>query len=149
MLRQRCRTERRSQDVIEKSCGVFDSGVETSIAVPPSQIPSGGHLEVHVDSDWTGDAATCRNTCGVIVRRGRHLLRHSSKAQNVMALCCAESDYNALTRGRCSVLDLQSLFVDGNLKLQLPLHTDFSSGKTVASRRGADKSTRLIQTRML
>ena len=36
------------------------------------------HLEVHVDSDWAGDTATRRSTTGVIVRRGQHLLRHSS-----------------------------------------------------------------------
>ena len=44
---------------------------------------------------------------------------------------------------------LQSLFADWNLKLQLSLHTDSSSAKAVASRRGTGKSTRHIQTRML
>ena len=37
----------------------------------------------------------------------------------------------------------------GNWKLQVPLHTDSSSAKAVASRRGAGKSTRQTQTRML
>ena len=36
-----------------------------------------------------------------------------------------------------------------NLKLQLSLHTESSSAKAVASRRGAGKSTRHTQTRML
>ena len=47
------------------------------------------------------------------------------------------------------MLGLQSLFADWNLKLQLSLHTDSSSAKEVASRRGAGKSTRHIQMRML
>ena len=57
------------------------------------------HLEVHVDSDWTGDTVTCRSTSGVIVRRGRNLLRHSSTVQNVIGLSSAESEYYALTKG--------------------------------------------------
>ena len=115
----------------------------------PSQEPSSAHLEVHVDSDWAGDTATRRNRSAVIVRRGRHLLRHSSTVQNVIGLIGAESAYNALTKGGCSGLGLQSLFADWNLKLRLALHTDSSSAKAVASRRGAGKSTRHIQTRML
>ena len=41
------------------------------------------------------------------------------------------------------------LVADWNLKLQLSLHTDSSSAKAIASRRGTGKSTRHIQTRML
>ena len=57
------------------------------------------HLEVHVDSDWAADTVTCRSTSGVIVRRGRNLLRHSSTVQNVIGLSSAESEYYALTKG--------------------------------------------------
>ena len=112
-----------------------------------SQEPSRAHLEVHVESDWAGDAASRRRS-GVIVRRGLHLLRHSSTVQNLIGLSSAENEYYALTKGGCSGLGLQSLFAEWNLKLQLSLHTDSSSAKAVASRRGAGKSTRHIQTRM-
>ena len=77
------------------------------------------------------------------------MLRHSSTAQNVIGLSGAESEHYALTKGGCSGLGLQSLFADWNLKLRLSLHTESSSAKAVASRRGAGKSTRHIQTRML
>ena len=62
------------------------------------------------------------------VRRGQHLLRHSSTVQNVIGLRSAESEYCALTKGGCSGLGLQSLFADWNLKLQLSLHTDSVKG---------------------
>ena len=107
------------------------------------------HLEDHVYSDWAGDTVTRRSTTGVIVRRGQQLLRHSSTVQNVIGLSSAESEYYALTKGGSSGLGLQSLFADWNLKLQLSLHTDSSSAKAIASRRGTGKSTRHIQTRML
>ena len=46
-------------------------------------------------------------------------------------------------------MGLQSLFDGWNLKLQLSLHTDSLSTKAVPSLRGAGKSTRHFQTRML
>ena len=46
------------------------------------------------------------------MRRGRHLLRHSSTVQNVIGLSSAESEYDALTKGGCSGLGLQSLFAE-------------------------------------
>ena len=83
------------------------------------------------------------------MRRGPYLLRHSSTVQNVIGLSGAESEYYALTKGGCSGLGLQSLFAGWNLKLRLSLHTESSSAKAVASRRGAGKSTRHMQTRTL
>ena len=124
-------------------------GVPRKAQQYPAQERSNAHLEVHVDSDWAGDTVTRRSTTGVIVRRGQHLLRHSSTVQNVIGLSSAESEYYALTKGGCSGLGLQSLFADWNLELQLSLHTDSSSAKAIASRRGTGKSTRHIQTRML
>ena len=102
-----------------------------------------------MDSDWAGDTVTRRSTTGVIVRRGQHMLRHSSMVPSVIGLSSAESEYYALTKGGCSGLGLQSLFADWNLELQLSLYTDSLSAKAIASRRGTGKSTRHIQTRMV
>ena len=46
-------------------------------------------------------------------------------------------------------MGLHSSFADWNLSLRLSSHTDFSSARAVAARRGSGKSTRHIQTRML
>ena len=124
-------------------------GVPRKAQQYPAQEPSTAHLEIHVDSDWAGDTVTRRSTSGVIAQRGRHMLRHSSTVQNVIGLSSAESEYYALTKGGFTGLGLQSLFADWKVNLRLSLHTDSSSAKAVASRRGADKSTRHIQTRML
>ena len=127
----------------------YVKGVPRKALQYTAQEPSRAHLEVHVDSDWAGDTATRRSRSAVIVRRGLDLLRHSSTVQNAIGLSGAESECYAFTKGGCSGLGLQSLFAYWNLKLQLTLHTDSSSAKAVASRRGAGKSTRHIQTRML
>ena len=41
-------------------------------------------LQVHVDSDWAGDLLGRKSTTGVIVRRGKHLLRHMSCWQTLV-----------------------------------------------------------------
>ena len=86
-------TESRSHDAIETNGEVPRKALQYS-----AQDPSRAHLEVHVDSDWAGDTITRRSTSGVIVRRGVHLLRHSSTVQNVIGLSNAESEYYALTK---------------------------------------------------
>ena len=40
-------------------------------------------LQVHVDSDWAGDLLGRKSTTGVIVRKGKHLLRHMSCLQTL------------------------------------------------------------------
>ena len=115
----------------------------------PAQDPSTANIVVHVDSHWAGDPVTRRSTTGAIVRRGCHLLRHSSTVQNVIGLSSAESEYYALTKGGCAGWGIQSHLVDWGLQLPLLLHTDSTGAKAVAARRGVGKSTRHIQTRLL
>ncbi|CAK0892249.1 unnamed protein product, partial [Prorocentrum cordatum] len=110
--------------------------------------PIGADVIAHVDSDWAGDPVSRRSTTGVILRRGKHLLRHSSTVHNVIGLSSAESEYYALTKGGCSGLGLQSHLADWGLQLQLLLYTDSSSARAAAARRGVGKNTRRIQTRM-
>ena len=43
-------------------------------------------LQVHVDSDWVGDLLGRKSTTGVIVRRGKHLSRHMSCLQTLVAI---------------------------------------------------------------
>ena len=60
-------------------------------------------LQVHVDSDWAGDLLGRKSTTGVIVRRGKHLLRHMSCLQTLVAsLSSGEAEYYALIRGACT-----------------------------------------------
>ena len=61
----------------------------------------------HVDSDWAGDLLGGKSTTGVIVRRGKHLLRHMSCLQTLVALSSGEAEYYALIQGACTSLGLQ------------------------------------------
>ena len=117
VLHERCRNRKPGHMTQLKRVARYLKGVPRKALQYPLQEPSRAHLIVHVDSDWAGDTATRRSRSGVIVRRGLHLLRRSSTAQNVLGLSSAESEYHALTKGGCSGLRLQSLFAGWNLKL--------------------------------
>ena len=64
-------------------------------------------MQVHVDSDWAGDLLQKKITTGVIVRRGKHLLRHMSCLQTLVALASGKAEYYALVRGACTSLGIQ------------------------------------------
>ena len=76
---------------IEMSGVVPERSAEKSIAVHAREIQT----KLAWKCTWT---VTRRSTSGVIARRGRHVLRHSSTVQNVIGLSSAESEYYALTR---------------------------------------------------
>ena len=56
-------------------------------------------VQVHVDSDWAGNLLGRKCTTGVIVRRGKHLLRHMSCLQTLVALSSGAAECYALIRG--------------------------------------------------
>ena len=59
----------------------------------PIQASGDVGLNCHVDSDWAGDPITRRSTSGAILRRGVHLIRHSSTLQTLLSLSSAEAEY--------------------------------------------------------
>ena len=93
-------------------------------------------LQVHVDSDWAGDLLGRKNTTGVIVRRGEHLMRHVSCLQTLVALSSEEAEYYALIRGACTSLGIQSHYQDWMIDVPLQIYSDSSAARSVARRRG-------------
>ena len=55
-----------------------------------------------MDSDRAGDWLGRKSTTGVIVRKGKRLLRHMSCLQTLVALSSGEAEYYALIRGACT-----------------------------------------------
>ena len=75
-------------------------------------------LHKHVDSDWAGDLLGKGSTTSVIMRRDKHLLRHMSCLQTLVASSGGEAEYYALIRGACASLGIQSHFQDWMTNLQ-------------------------------
>ena len=107
-------------------------------------------LQVHVDSDWAGDLLGRKSTTGVIVRRGKHLLRHMSCLQTlVVAMSSGEAEYDALIRGACTSLGIQSHYQDWMIDVAIQFYSDSSAARSVARRRGIGGRLRHLQTRHL
>ena len=87
-------------------------------------------LQVHVDSDWAGDLLGRKSTTGVIVRIGKHLLRHMSCLQTLVAPTSGEAEYHALIRGACTSLGIQDWMVHGIIQI----NSDSSAGRSVCKK---------------
>ena len=105
-------------------------------------------IYVDTDSDWAGDLTRRRSTSGMVVRLGKHLLRHSSTLQSVISLSSAEAEYYALTKGAAYSMGIRSMYADWGLKVNIVLRTDSSSGLSFSSRRGLGRM-RHMSTRFL
>ena len=106
-------------------------------------------LQVHVDSDWAGDLLGRKSTTGVIVRRGKHLLRHMSCLQTLVALSCGEAEYYAFIRGACTSLGIQSHYQDWMIDVPIQVYSYSSAARSVARRRRIGGRLRHLQTRHL
>ena len=95
-------------------------------------------LQVHVDSDWAGDLLVGRSTTGVIVRRGKHMLRHMSCLQTLVALSSGEAEYYTLIRGACASLGIQSHYQDWMIEIPIQICSGSSAARSVARRRGLE-----------
>ena len=69
-----------------------------------------------------------KSTTGVIVRRGKHLLRHMSCLQTLVALSSGEAEYCALIRGACTSLGIQSHYQDWMIDVPTQIYSDSSAG---------------------
>ena len=106
-------------------------------------------LQVHVESDWAGDLLGRKSTTGVIVRRGKHLLRRMSCLQTLVALSSGEAEYCALFRGACTILGIQSHYQDWMIDVPIQIYSDSAGARSVARRRGIGGGLRHMQTRHL
>ena len=106
-------------------------------------------LQVHVDSDWAGDLLGRKSTTGVIVRRGKHLLRHMSCLQTLVALSCGDAEYYALIREASTSLGIQSHYQDRMIYVPIQIYSDSSAARSVARRCGIGGRLRHLQTRHL
>ena len=70
----------------------------------------------------------------MIVRRGKHLLRHMSCLQTTVAISSGEAECYALIRGACTSLGIQSHYQDMKIDDPIQIYSDSSAARSVASR---------------
>ena len=70
---------------------------------------------------------------------GRHCLKTYASTQPLIALSVGEAKFYGIVKAGYTGLGIQSLFKDMGVDVQVQINTDSSTGKSIASRRGAGK----------
>ena len=93
------------------------------------------NLDVYVDSDWAGSTDR-KSTSGGMVCVDGAATKHWSRTQKARALSSGEAEYYAIVTGSAEGLGVQSLAIDLGWSFRVVVHTDSSTAKSVAGRRG-------------
>ena len=91
------------------------------------------------DSDFAGEVTTRKSTSGGLICLGDHVVKSWSSTQTVVALSTGEAELYALNKAAAQSLGLQSLLTDLGVNMSIRLHTDATTGRAIATRRGLGK----------
>ena len=101
--------------------------------------PPQSFADVYVDSDHAGCLGTRKSTNGGVQFHGSHSVRTYSSTQTVLALSSGESEFYSIVKGISTCLGFRAMAHDFGLDLKCRLHTDSSSAKAIATRKGVGK----------
>ena len=107
-------------------------------------------LNVCTDADWAGCHQTRKSTTGFVIQFLGTTVHFGSRTQAVVALSSAESEFYAIGTGATEALHLKNFL--GEIltnKINLKIHTDSSSGKSMATRIGVSKRAKHIELRYM
>ena len=95
-----------------------------------------------VDTDYAGCNRTRRSTSGGIVVNVIHVVKSWSSTQKIVALSTGEAEYYGMVKGATMGIGVKSLMGDMGIvrnKINLKVHTDSSTAKSIANRKGTGK----------
>ena len=96
-------------------------------------------LDIFVDTDFAGCAATRRSTSGGAIMLGPHCIRHWSATQTTISLSSGEAELHGIAKGISQAIGMQSLCKDLGWNYKLRVHSDASAAIGIARRRGLGK----------
>ena len=103
-------------------------------------------LNVYTDADWAGCHVTRKSTTGFVIQFLGTTVHFGSRTQAVVALSSAESEFYAIGTGATEALHLKNFL--GEIltnKINLKMHRDSPSGKSMATRIGVSKRAKHIE----
>lgn len=107
-------------------------------------------LTVYTDADWAGCQVTRKSTSGFVIQFLGTTVHFGSRTQSVVALSSAESEFYAIGTGATEALHLKNFL--GEIlhnKISLKIHTDSTSGKSMATRIGVSKRAKHIELKYM
>ena len=96
-------------------------------------------LEVYSDSDWAGCIRTRRSTSGGVVMLNGTLVKSWSSTQATTAQSSGEAEFYAVVRAAAEGLGIKAIMEDMGYEVEVRVHVDSSSAKSMASRTGLGK----------
>ena len=108
-------------------------------------------IQVFVDSDWAGCATTRKSTTGFLIKVFGATIHYGSRTQATIALSSAKAELYAINTGATEALHISNLLKEAlNMKkINIRMHTDSSSRKSMATRIGASKKAKHIELKHL
>ena len=107
-------------------------------------------LNIYVDADWAGCPSTRKSTSGFIVTMMGSVVQFGSRTQAVVALSSAESELYAIGTGAQEGLHIANFIKEATTtKVNIRIHTDSTSGKSIATRIGSSKKAKHIDLKYL
>ena len=108
-------------------------------------------IQVFVDSDWAGCPATRKSTTGFLITVFGATIHYGSRTPATIALSSAEAELYAINTGATEALHISNLLKQAlNMKkINIHIHTDSSSGKSMATRIGSSKKEKHIELKHL
>ena len=108
-------------------------------------------VDVYVDGDWAGRATTRKSTTGFVIKFMGAAIHFGSRTQSTTALSSAEAELYAINTGATEALHIRSFLTEALNKkeVNIRIHTDSSSGKSIATRIGSLKKAKRIELKHL
>ena len=106
-------------------------------------------LNIYVDADWAGCPSTRKSTSGFIVTMMGSVVQFGSRTQAVVALSSAESELYGIGTGAQEGLHIANFKEATTTKVNIRIHTDSTSGKSIATRIGSSKKAKHIDLKYL
>ena len=122
--------------------------IRPTVKIPAKAIPD---LNAFVDSDWAGCPTTRKSTTGFIITLLGTTINDGSRTQATIALLSAEAKLCAINTGATEALHIRSLLMEllNINKINIKIHADSSSGKSMATRIGSSRKAKHIELKHL
>ena len=118
--------------------------------IVPPQHNAAIDLNIYVDADWAGCPSTRKSTTGLTMTLMGSTVQFGSRLQAVVALSSAESELYAIGAGAQEALHAMNFIREAmNTKVNIRIHTDSTSGKSIATRIGSSKKAKHIDLKYL
>ena len=140
------------QQQFETPTQILERANQPSVLRPVQNLDKDSTIEItaYSDSDWAGALTERKSTTGVVIKLMNSTVCTYARTQQTIAHSSAEAELHAVTSSAAEVLYLRSILLESRLtsgKFHITLHTDSSSGKSLAMRTGPGKRTRHVELR--